>query len=139
MSTNPRTPYSVLRGYGLSVSKSQASFGLSLQSVWKPATPHTTRVQTRFNAGLAKEWKGKGSEEHTVNRTKKRDVTDPTTEASASGMKDRAESEGVADGSKSQATTSRGGKKHAEKAKQEHPKAPEPVIGMNDERGQKGH
>lgn len=39
----------------------------------------------------------------------------------------------------SQATTQKGGAEFANKAKKEHPKAPEPIIGMNEERGGKGH
>lgn len=44
--------------------------------------------------------------------------------------------EGVADNTKSQATTERGGRKQERKAKEEHPAAPKPIIGMNDERAQ---
>ncbi|PYI06835.1 hypothetical protein BO78DRAFT_268956, partial [Aspergillus sclerotiicarbonarius CBS 121057] len=103
----------------------------------QPAAIHTPRsVQARLNSGVYKDWKGTGSEDHAVNRAKKRDTTDPTTDASASVMKDREESEGIANSSKPQGATERGGTKHGRKAKQEHPKAPEPVIGMNDERGQ---
>ncbi|PWY77540.1 hypothetical protein BO70DRAFT_363488 [Aspergillus heteromorphus CBS 117.55] len=114
-----------------------AARGLLSRSVRQPAV--ISGVQSRLNSGLAKEWQGRGSEEHPVNRTKKRDVTDPVTDASASAMKDREESEGVADAARPQGTTGRGGQEHGKKAKEEHPKAPEPVIGMNDERGQKGH
>lgn len=72
-----------------------------------------------------------------MNRTKKKnDTTDPPTDASSASMKDRQEAEGIADESKSQGTTERGGAKHGRKAKEEHPKAPEPIIGLNDERGQ---
>lgn len=72
--------------------------------------------------------------EHAVNRAQNNDTTDPGTKASSEGMADRMESEGIADPTKSEATTERGGLKAERKAKEEHPKAPEPVIGMNDER-----
>jgi hypothetical protein len=49
-------------------------------------------------------------------------------------MKERERNEGIADDTKQQGTTERGGRKHGQKAKEEHPAAPEPVIGMNDER-----
>jgi hypothetical protein len=49
-------------------------------------------------------------------------------------MKEREGNEGIADDTKQQGTTERGGRKHGQKAKEEHPAAPEPVIGMNDER-----
>lgn len=66
----------------------------------------------------------------------KRDITDPQTESSASGLKEKKESAGVADGSKQAAVTEREGLKQERQAKKEHPKAPEPIIGMNDERGE---
>lgn len=44
--------------------------------------------------------------------------------------------EGIADNTKSQGMTERGGRKQARKAKEEHPAAPEPIIGMNDERAE---
>lgn len=71
-----------------------------------------------------------------MDRSKKNDNTDPTVEGASSGMKDREESEGVARSDKPQAATEREGLKHWKKAKKEHPKAPEPIIGMNDERAQ---
>ncbi|KAJ5682538.1 hypothetical protein N7462_005703 [Penicillium macrosclerotiorum] len=88
---------------------------------------------------LPKDWKGTQPEESTIKRAKAGDATDPSAAATAAGMKEREVNEGVADDSKSQGTTERGGRKHGEKAKREHPKAPEPIIGMNDERGQKGN
>lgn len=44
--------------------------------------------------------------------------------------------EGIADDTKSQGMTERGGRKQAQKTKEEHPAAPEPIIGMNDERAE---
>lgn len=90
-------------------------------------------MQARLNSGLSKDWKGTGAEDNAVNRAKKNDTTDPTTDASASVMQDR--KEGGGDDAKPQGATEKGGSQHGKKAKQEHPKAPEPIIGMNDERG----
>lgn len=81
-------------------------------------------------------WKGASSSEHTTERSKKGDTHDPTSSASASGMKEREVNEGIADASKSQGTTERGGLSSGQKAKKEIPEAPEPIIGMNDERAQ---
>lgn len=78
------------------------------------------------------------SSEHAVNRSQDNDTTDPETAASSAGMEDRRQSEFIADPTKSEATTERGGLKAEGKAKKEFPKAPEPVIGMNDERGRVG-
>ncbi|KAI9035379.1 uncharacterized protein KD926_003679 [Aspergillus affinis] len=105
---------------------------LSLQSA-------TRGGQRRFEGTLAPDWKGTGAGDHTSRRTKRGDNTDPTTDSAGAGIQERNESEGVPDDAKSQATTERGGAQHGKQAKKEHPKAPEPIIGMNDERAQKGH
>lgn len=77
--------------------------------------------------------------EHALDRTKRNsDTTDPETAASGQGMADREANEGLANRTQSQATTERGGVGFERKAKEEHPRAPEPVIGMNDERAQVG-
>lgn len=85
---------------------------------------------------LFKDWKGASSGDHATERSKRGDTNDPTSDATAAGMKERERNEDIADDSKSQGTTERGGQKHGKKAKQEHPAAPEPIIGMNDERAQ---
>ncbi|PWY94769.1 hypothetical protein BO94DRAFT_531705 [Aspergillus sclerotioniger CBS 115572] len=140
MPANPRIPSSASKLHSLLVPRPPTPCLLSLRSIWQPAAIHTPRsVQARFNSGVTKDWKGTGSEDHAVDRTQKRDTTDPTTDAAASVMKDREEGEGIANGSKPQGATERGGTQHGKKAKQQHPNAPEPIIGMNDERGQKGH
>ncbi|CAG8286478.1 unnamed protein product [Penicillium salamii] len=98
-----------------------------------PSTQPVLRATSVRHYAIFKDWKG--NEEHTTERSKKGDTTDVHAEASASGMKERETNEGVADGTKSQGTTERGGTKYSSKAKKENPKAPEPIIGMNDERG----
>ncbi|KNG89616.1 hypothetical protein ANOM_002371, partial [Aspergillus nomiae NRRL 13137] len=113
---------------------------LPLCSVWQPAAFHTPgSVRVRLNSGITQDWKGTSTEDHAVDRSKKGDNTDPAVEGASSGLKDREEYEGVARSDKPQAATEREGLKHWKKAKEEHPKAPEPIIGMNDERAQKGH
>ncbi|KAJ5204627.1 uncharacterized protein N7498_005506 [Penicillium cinerascens] len=99
------------------------------------ATPITRCLSRNY---VSKEWKGADSTEHSTKRAKKGDTEDPSSAASASGMKERDANEGIADDTKQQGTTERGGRKHGQKAKKEHPAAPEPIIGMNDERAQKG-
>lgn len=56
-------------------------------------------------------------------------------DASREGMKERAKGQE----SDSAAVSERDNQKMNEKAKKEHSEAPRPVIGMNDERGGKGH
>ncbi|KAJ5627732.1 hypothetical protein N7490_009960 [Penicillium lividum] len=84
-------------------------------------------------------WTGSSTDDHSTQRSKKGDTYDIASEASASGMEERQENQGIADKTKSQATTQRGGIESSKKAKAEHPAAPEPIIGMNDERARKGH
>ena len=85
---------------------------------------------------IVNKWKGASTDDHNIRRSKKGDTYDPAAHASAAGMEEREVNEGVADKSKSQGTTRRGGAEQGRKAKQDHPSAPEPIIGMNDERAQ---
>lgn len=112
----------------MSISRLPVRRMLPLQSTVRSGT-YASAVR---NYSIFKEWKG--SDENTVERSKKGDTTDVEAKSSASGMQERKTYEGVADESKSQGMTERGGSKHGKKAKEEHPKAPEPIIGMNDER-----
>ncbi|KAJ5717025.1 hypothetical protein N7488_002671 [Penicillium malachiteum] len=88
---------------------------------------------------ITKEWKGASTEDHNTCRSQKGDTHDPASSAAATGINERKANEGIADKTKSSGITQRGGVEHGRKAKQEHPAAPEPIIGMNDERAQKGH
>lgn len=85
---------------------------------------------------ITKQWKGASTDDHSTQRSKRGDEHDINASASASGMEERRQSEGVADKTKSQGMTQRGGTESGRKAKSEHPAAPEPIIGMNDERAQ---
>ncbi|KAK6371812.1 hypothetical protein LTS17_008636 [Exophiala oligosperma] len=75
-------------------------------------------------------WEGRPIEDHAVHRS----PHDPQAEGAKQGMKDHEE---LKEGS--QAISRRDEDQSNKKAKQDHPEAPEPVIGMNEERGSKGH
>lgn len=81
------------------------------------------------------EWKGSSTQDHAVNRASRNDITDPEVAGVASGREEHKQNAGVADATKSTATTERDLGQNSKRAKQEFPKAPEPVIGMSDERG----
>ena len=118
--------------YNMSVSRQPWRVILPLQSVIHPSVfraPLGVRYYSIFE-----DWKGSSAEDHVRKRSKKGDTDDVHSEAAASGMNERKNYQGIADDSKSQGMTERGGTKLGRKAKEEHPNAPEPVIGMNDER-----
>ncbi|KAJ5167079.1 uncharacterized protein N7482_005860 [Penicillium canariense] len=119
------------------VSRASRTSIFPTQPITQPAAiniPGGTR-----NKSISKPWEGSQPEEHTIKRAKEGEAEDPATAGASSGMKEREVNEGVADSTKSQGMTERGGRKHSKKAKKEHPAAPEPIIGMNDERAEKGH
>jgi len=99
------------------------------------SSPQSARHLSR-NYALFKDWKGSAPKDATVKRAEKGEAEDPSSAGAASALKERETNEGIADDTKQQGTTERGGSKHGQKAKKEHPAAPEPVIGMNDERAQ---
>jgi len=72
-------------------------------------------------------WTGRSGDEHAINKT---DNLDVQSDAVKSGKEARARGD-----SQSQATGEHDDGNYNEKAKKDHPKAPTPVIGMNDERG----
>ncbi|OKL64490.1 hypothetical protein UA08_00872 [Talaromyces atroroseus] len=104
------------------------------QSQYHQTASNGTKKEPKFQ-----EWKGSSTQDHAINRASRNDITDPEVEGVASGREERKQNASVADATKSSATTERDLGQNAKKAKQEFPKAPEPVIGMSDERGQKGH
>ncbi|KAL5339879.1 hypothetical protein BJX70DRAFT_362721 [Aspergillus crustosus] len=94
-------------------------------------------IQTRLNSGITKDWEGaKGNKHATHRQEKEKDLTDPQTIASERTKDDRAQNFGKGGTGISDAATERGGRKNERKVKKDHPKAPEPVLGMNDERAQ---
>ncbi|WEW56813.1 hypothetical protein PRK78_002268 [Emydomyces testavorans] len=96
------------------------------------------KATTATPAARYGDWRGTRSEDHSVNRSKKGDHTDPETEGTRAGQKEKEEGNGVADKTKSQATTERDQNRSTEKTEEEFPKAPRPIIGLTDERGEKG-
>lgn len=102
----------------------------------RPSLSHTAAPRNTRYYSITKEWKGSKPESHEKERAKRGDTHDVHAAAGASGMQEREGNEGVADETKSQGMTERGGVKQERKAKEEHPAAPEPIIGMNDERAQ---
>lgn len=79
---------------------------------------------TRLNGA----WSGRQSSEHVTNQDQELDIH---SSASKSGQRQRAEG----DGRDSSAATEKDPGNQNEKAQKDHPEAPGPVIGMNDERG----
>ncbi|KAJ5188257.1 hypothetical protein N7491_004581 [Penicillium cf. griseofulvum] len=116
----------------MSVSRQPWRVILPLRSAIHPAVLYVP-LRARYYS-IFEDWKGSSAEEHTRKRAKKGDVEDVHSEAAATGLRERKTSQGLADDTKSQGITERGGTKYGKKAKEEYPKAPEPVIGMNDER-----
>lgn len=123
-----------LRVPGYLVARSSQAPILPIRSIAQPGAiyiPRGARCQS-----VGKPWKGSQTEEHSIPRAKRGDTKDPSASAAASGMEEREVNEGIADKTKSQGTTERGGRQAERKAKREHPAAPEPILGMNDERGE---
>ncbi|KAJ5793736.1 hypothetical protein N7457_000335 [Penicillium paradoxum] len=119
----------------MSVSRPHSRLVLRLHSVMQPPVLCAHFGVRKYS--IFKDWKGSTPEDHSHKRSEKGDTEDIHSEASASARRERVESHGIADDSISQAITERGGTKREKQAKEEHPKAPEPVIGMNDERQKK--
>ncbi|EXJ77211.1 hypothetical protein A1O3_10369 [Capronia epimyces CBS 606.96] len=117
---NPWTMYtsSVLRSRGLCH---------PLISISVRAPLSTTSLLLAKDPSSTPGWEGRGPESHAVNRSQ----LDPQSQGAQQGIKDHE------DGKEGGQAISRKDEGNAnKKAKKEHPKAPEPVIGMNDERGE---
>jgi len=98
----------------------------------------TTTAARAQNEDSTPGWSGRKSDEHAVNRS----ANDPQSKAAKEGQEERAKTggeKGTGTGTGSAATSRRDEKDSNRRAKEEHPEAPEPVIGMNEERGGKGH
>jgi hypothetical protein len=74
----------------------------------------------------SRHWKGSGPKDH-ITRTN--DSHNTQIDAAKDGAADRASSDG------STAATEKNKEDYNAKSKETHPKAPDPIIGMNDERG----
>lgn len=89
----------------------------------EPKSTQTSGTSVNTGPGFS----GRGSNDHAVNRTEQ---LDPQAKASQSGMKQHDKGQ---EGSQGISRKDEGG--FNKKAKEEHPEAPGPVLGMNDERG----
>lgn len=107
----------------------------STQSKYSTETSHSSR-SSNVNGHRFQEWKGSSTQDHATNRAARNDITDPEVEGVAKGIAERQQNSGIADSTLSGATTQRDLRGSAKRAKTEHPKSPEPIIGMNDERGE---
>ena len=96
-----------------------------LTSRFLPRLPILTPIRTLATG--TKDWEGRQPSEHITNRKDELNV-----QASASHAGKRAKAEGA---SNSSASSDKDQGNNNERAKKDHPEAPGPVIGMNDERG----
>ena len=93
-----------------------------------PVIKHRPVINSSNLSRLGSSWNGRQPAEHAVNR---KDELDVQSEAARSGQRER-DGE-AAPGSSAIAEKDPG--KQNKKAERDHPEAPGPVIGMNDERG----
>ena len=108
-------------------------------AIFKPRStllPNTITATTTnalpFPRFASASWEGRQPEEHVTNR---KDEFDIQSSASKSGKQERAAAGGDGESGQSSATSEKDHGNQNEKAKKDHPEAPGPVIGMNDERG----
>ncbi|KAM3066814.1 hypothetical protein ACMFMG_011883 [Clarireedia jacksonii] len=102
-------------------------------SALRISIPIRTISSTR--AARAGNWNGSPGKEHTTNDGDKYNVQH---DASKLGREERAEG-GTGEGaSNATGIAEKDGQDSRSKTKKEHPKAPGPIIGMEDERGGKG-
>lgn len=92
-------------------------------------TLSTTPLRSSDNKPNSPSWSGRQPSEHVTNRN---DELDVQSGASKSGARQRVEDD---QHEGSSATSQKDPGNQNEKAKRDHPEAPGPVIGMNDERG----
>lgn len=89
-------------------------------------------IQAR-NASITKGWEGRQPEEHPTNSD---DDLNVQVSATHSGREDRSKGDpSVSGGGHSVATVEKDKGNQNEQAQKDHPEAPGPVLGMNDERG----
>ena len=100
----------------------------SLTRASPSALCQTPFISTRRNGSNSSTWEGRKPDEHVNDR---HDTQNVQVSASRQGKADRASGDSAASGATSQKDHGNQNKK----AHEEHPEAPGPVIGMNDERG----
>ncbi|KAL8845071.1 MAG: hypothetical protein Q9176_000743 [Flavoplaca citrina] len=93
----------------------------------------TTTTHPLSQPNNSPSWSGRQPSEHVTNRTDELDVHSGASKSGARQRVEDSEHEG------SSAAKQKDPGNQNEKAKRDHPEAPGPVIGMNDERGGKGH
>lgn len=123
------TPHSVRAQFSSTSTQDQQQ---QRQSTSEPRSNRSSGVKGH----KFQEWKGSSTADHVVNRAAKNDITDPEVESAATGRAEKQRNSAIADSTMSGATTERDLRRNAKRAKEEHPKSPEPIIGMNDERGE---
>ena len=105
---------------------SAARHSRSLRSIWSRRLFASTQANDKGSQNATPGWEGRHRDDHAVER----DRHDSQADAAQEGMKAHQEGrEG------SQATSRKDEGNQNKRAKQDRPEAPEPVIGMNDERG----
>ncbi|KAI9697747.1 MAG: hypothetical protein M1836_004423 [Candelina mexicana] len=104
---------------------------LSLPHHLSRSSPLAFSPTRRTYADLSTSNYGKKQDRHVTDKPEELNVH---SSASASGKRQKATGDG-----QSSATSERDPKNDNERAQKDHPEAPGPVIGMNDERGPKGH
>ena len=100
----------------------------SLNKNFLPAGRYLTTTSLRHADPQGPGWEGRQSHEHITNR---KDNLNIQSDSSNAGKADRTSGQTGA----SQATLEEDQGNQNEQAKKDHPEAPGPVIGMNDERG----
>jgi hypothetical protein len=120
----PRLPRTQLRLLS-HPSRPFTSYSRLLTEAKEAKTSKTSPFSPSVNTGPG--YEGRHSNDHAVNRTEQ---LDPQSQASHSGMAAHEKGE-----EGSQALSRRDEGQFQKKAKEQHPEAPGPVLGMNDERG----
>lgn len=96
----------------------------------------TSQIRSISTTQSLSAWTGRQPEDNTVRETDSNNVQQ---DAVREGKQDRASSDASDGANKSGATSEKDVGNMNKKAKQDHPEAPGPILGMNDERGSKGH
>lgn len=97
--------------------------------------PRYVPIRQKSDDSIFEAWRGTSDKDHASPRAEAGEDTDPQTGGAKTGFTEREDKFGNPESDLPQGVTERQGSKFAKKEKREHPKAPEPLIGMNDERG----
>lgn len=116
----------LLRARPTVISNLRPAFISTAQNTLLSCTSYTSTLSLPRFASTS--WEGRQPEEHVTNRE---DGLDIQSSASKSGKQERA----AGSSAQSSAASEKDHGDQNKKAKEDHPEAPGPVIGMNDERG----